>query len=296
MKKSYQVISRVRKLRTLLKKKNIVRVLEAHNGLTGLIVENTKIYKNNKKIEFDCIWESSLTDSISKGKPDISVVDMTSRISTINEILDVTTKPMIVDADNGGLVEHFGFTVKTLERLGVSAVVIEDKIGAKRNSLFGNKVFQEQDNIEHFSNKIQLGKSRQITHDFMIIARIESLILKKGMKDALKRAKAYIQAGSDGILIHSKEKTPDEILVFCKEYKKITKTIPLVVVPTTYNEIKESELIGAGVKMVIYANQLIRTAYPAMINVSEMILQNERSFETNNLCMPVSKIINLIPV
>lgn len=296
MKKDYQIISRVKKLRILLKKKSIVRVLEAHNGLTGLIVEKTKIYKDNKKIEFDCIWESSLTDSISKGKPDISVVDMTSRISTINEILEVTTKPIIVDADNGGLIEHFGFTVKTLERLGVSAVVIEDKIGAKRNSLFGNKVFQEQDNIEHFCNKIRLGKSRQITRDFMIIARIESLILKKGMKDALKRANAYIRAGADGILIHSKEKTADEILVFCKEYKKVTKKIPLVVVPTTYNEIKESELIKAGVKMVIYANQLVRTAYPAMINVSEMILQNERSFETNDLCMPISKIINLIPV
>lgn len=296
MKKDYQIISRVKKLRILLKKKNIVRVLEAHNGLTGLIVEKTKIYKNNKKVKFDCIWESSLTDSISKGKPDISVVDMTSRISTINEILDVTTKPIIVDADNGGLIEHFGFTVKTLERLGVSAVVIEDKIGAKRNSLFGNKVFQEQDSIEHFCNKIRLGKTRQITREFMIIARIESLILKKGMGDALKRSKAYIQAGSDGILIHSKEKTPGEILDFCKEYKKITKIIPLVVVPTSYNKIKESELIKAGVKMVIYANQLLRTAYPAMINVSEMILKNERSFETNNLCMPILDILNSIPV
>lgn len=292
---SHQVTYRIKKLRDLLKTKGIVRILEAHNGLTGLIVEKTKIRKNNKEIEFDGIWESSLTDSISKGKPDISVVDMTSRIQTILEILDVTTKPMVVDADNGGLTEHFGFTLRTLERIGVSAVIIEDKVGAKRNSLFGTDVFQEQDTIEHFCKKIQFGKSRQTTKDFMIIARIESFILKKSIKDALRRASAYIRAGADGILIHSKEKAPDEILTFCNEYKKITKTIPLVVVPTTYNVITENELKNAGVKMVIYANQLLRSAYPAMKQVAKMILQNERSLETDKLCMSVSKILHLIP-
>ncbi len=292
---SYQVAYRIKKLRDLLKTKRIVRILEAHDGLTGLIVEKTKIRKRNREIDFDGIWESSLTDSISKGKPDISIVDMTSRIQTILEILDVTTKPIVVDADNGGLIEHFGFTVRTLERIGVSAVVIEDKVGAKRNSLFGTDVFQEQDTIEHFCKKIQFGKSRQTTKDFMIIARIESFILKKGIKDALKRASAYIQVGADGILIHSKEKTPGEILTFCKEYKKITKTIPLVVVPTTYNAIAETELENAGVKMVIYANQLLRSAYPAMKQAAEMILQNERSLETDKLCMSVSRILHLIP-
>lgn len=292
---SYQVTYRIKKLRDLLKTKGIVRILEAHNGLTGLIVEKTKIRKNNKEIEFDGIWESSLTDSVSKGKPDISVVDMTSRIQTILEILDVTTKPMVVDGDNGGLIEHFGFTIKTLERIGVSAVVIEDKVGAKRNSLFGTDVFQEQDTIENFCKKIQFGKSRQTTKDFMIIARIESFILKKSIKDALRRAYAYIKVGADGILIHSKEKVPDEILTFCNAYKKITKTIPLVVVPTTYNVITETELKKAGVKMVIYANQLLRSAYPAMNQVAKMILQKERSLETDKLCMPVSKILHLIP-
>ncbi len=292
---SYQVAYRIKKLRDLLKTEMIVRILEAHNGLTGLIVEKTKIRKGNKEIEFDGIWESSLTDSISKGKPDISVVDMTSRILTIHEILDVTTKPIIVDGDNGGFIEHFGFTVRTLERLGVSAVIIEDKTGVKRNLLFGTDVFQEQDTIEHFCKKIQFGKRRQTTKEFMIIARIESLILKMGMADALKRAKAYIQTGADGILIHSKEKTSDEILVFCKEYKKITKTIPLVVVPTTYNTITEAELIKAGVKMVIYANHLLRSTYPAIVQVAETILQNGRSLETDKFCMPISKILTLIP-
>lgn len=290
-----QIACRIRKLRDLLKTKKIVRLLEAHNGLTGLIVEKTKISKGNREIEFDGIWESSLTDSISKGKPDISVVDMTSRIHTIHEILDVTTKPIVVDADNGGLIEHFGFTIRTLERLGVSAVIIEDKVGAKRNSLFGTDVLQEQDSIDHFCKKIQFGKTRQTTRDFMIIARIESLILKTGMEDALKRAKAYIQAGADGILIHSKEKKPDEILTFCKTYKKITKAVPLVVVPTTYNAITESELIRAGVKMVIYANHLLRSAYPAMMQVAEMILRSERSLETDKLCMRISEILHLIP-
>jgi phosphoenolpyruvate phosphomutase len=286
---------RIKRLRDLLKTKKIVRILEAHNGLTGLIAEKTKIKKKNKVIEFDGIWESSLTDSISKGKPDISVVDVTSRTHTIQEILDVTTKPIVVDADNGGLIEHFGFTVQTLERLGVSAVVIEDKIGAKRNSLFGTDIFQEQDTIEHFVKKIQFGKSRQTTKDFMIIARIESLILKNGMEDALKRAKAYIKAGADAILIHSKEKKPDEILIFCKEYRKITKKIPLIVIPTTYNTITEKELIKAGVKMVIYANHLLRSAYPAMIKSAELILENERSFETDKSCMSIPEILRLIP-
>lgn len=292
---SAHIICRIKKLKTLLKKQKIVRLLEAHNGLTGLIVEETKIHKNGKELEFDGIWESSLTDSLSKGKPDISVVDVTSRVLTIHEILDVTTKPLVVDADNGGFIEHFGFTVKTLERLGVSGVIIEDKVGEKRNSLFGTDVKQEQDNIDQFCRKIQFGKSRQVTKDFMIIARIESLILKKGMRDAIKRAKAYIQSGADGILIHSKQETADEILAFCKEYRQISKTIPLVVVPTTYNRITETELIGAGVKMIIYANHLLRSAYPAMVQTAELILQNERSLEADKLCLSIPKIIRLIP-
>lgn len=290
-----QIVCRIQKLRILLKRKKFIRILEAHNGLTGLIVEKTRIRKDNKYIEFDGIWESSLTDSTSKGKPDISVVDVTSRILTIQEILDVTTKPIIVDADNGGLIEHFGFTVKTLERLGVSAIVIEDKIGSKKNSLFGTDVYQQQDSIEDFCKKIQFGKSRQTTPHLMIIARIESLILKQGIEDALQRASAYIKAGADGILIHSKERTASEIMEFCNKYKTITETIPLAVVPTTYNTITETELNRVGVKIVIYANQLLRSAYPAMVQTAELILKNERSFEADKFCMQVSKILNLIP-
>lgn len=286
---------RRRQLRRLVELKPLVRVIEAHNGLTGLIAETVSATRDGQKVEFDAMWESSLTDSTSKGKPDIAAVDITSRITTIEQILEVTSKPMIVDADSGGLPEHFTFTVKSLERLGVSAVIIEDKVGLKKNSLFGTDVKQTQDSIENFCKKIQYGKRAQVTEDFMIIARIESLILKQGLEDALKRARAYIDAGADGIMIHSKEKSPDEILEFCREYKKFNYRVPLVVVPSTYNSIKEQELIAAGVNIVIYANQLLRSAYPAMVNAAETILKSGRAKEVEPFAMPIKEIINLIP-
>jgi len=286
---------RMQRLKRLLEVKPIVRLIEAHNGLTGLIVENLKYEKGNIPKEFDGMWLSSLTDSTAKGKPDIEAVDVTARMQTLNDIVEVTTKPIIYDGDTGGRAEHFVFTVKTLERLGVSAVVIEDKIGLKKNSLFGTDVEQLQDTPENFSMKISAGKRSQITKDFMIIARVESLIAGKGIEDALMRAKAYIEAGADGIMIHSKEKKPDEILKFCEEYKKFEARVPLVAVPSTYNIITEKELTEAGVSIVIYANQLLRSAYPAMIDTAISILENERSFEADNKMMPISEILNLIP-
>lgn len=281
--------------RRLLEVKPLVRIMEAHNGLSGLIVEKTKVIENGVHVEFDGIWESSLTDSASKGKPDISAVDVTSRIQTIDQILEVTTKPIIVDGDNGGLLENFVFTVKTLERLGVSAVIIEDKIGAKRNSLFGANASQTQDSIEAFSEKINKGKKAQVGSDFMIIARIESLILKKGMEDALKRAKAYTDAGADGILIHSKEDTPAEIFDFCRKYNKLKYKVPIFVVPSSYSFVREEELIKEGVQVVIYANHLIRSAYPAMVEVAELILKHKRAFEAERYCMSIDEVIRLIP-
>ena len=286
---------RLKKLRRLLQLKPLVRIMEVHNGLTGRIVETTKIIDGDKVKEFDGMWQSSLTDSTSKGKPDIELVDMTSRTQTIDQIFEVTTKPMVVDGDSGGLTEHFVYVVKTLERLGVSAVIIEDKIGSKRNSLFGTEVEQQQDTIENFCKKILSGKRSQVNDDFMIIARIESLILKKGMEDALKRAKAYIESGADGIMIHSKEKSSKEILDFCEEYKKFENRVPLVAVPTTYNSISEEELIKAGVNVVIYANHLLRSAYPAMVNTAKTILYKERSLETDKYCHPIKDILTLIP-
>ncbi|SVA29598.1 uncharacterized protein METZ01_LOCUS82452, partial [marine metagenome] len=259
---------RMKTLRRLIGIKPIVRILEAHNGLTGLIVEKTQIKKEGKTIEFDGIWESSLTDSTAKGKPDTELVDFSSRFSTIEEILEVTTKPMIVDGDTGGRIDHFKFRVKTLERLGVSAIIIEDKIGDKRNSLFGMTVPQEQDSIDHFSQKISEGKKSQVTEDFMIIARVESLILQKGMDDALLRTKAYIKAGADGIMIHSKNKDGKEIIEFCNHFKKFAIRVPLIVVPSTYAHITENELQDLGVNVVIYANHLLRSAYPAMVNTA----------------------------
>ena len=286
---------RMERFRRLIESKPIVRVLEAHNGLTGLIVENVNFKQNGKRKEFDAMWLSSLTDSTIKGKPDIEAVDVTSRLQGLNDILEVTTKPIIYDGDTGGIPEHFVFTVRTLERLGVSAIIIEDKTGLKKNSLFGTEVVQQQDTIEKFCHKIIMGKQALVTKAFMIIARIESLILKQGMDDAITRAKAYIEAGADGIMIHSKEKDGNEIMEFCRQYNQFEKRVPLVAVPSSYNHMYEKQLMDAGVNIVIYANHLLRSAYPAMVNVAKSILAHERSYEANDKCMSIKGILNLIP-
>lgn len=286
---------RMKSLKELIYSKKPVRILEAHNGLTGLIVEKTKVEKDGKVREFDGMWISSLCDSTAKGKPDIELVDLTSRLNTINDILEVTTKPIIVDGDTGGQIEHFVYTVKTLERLGVSAIIIEDKTGLKKNSLFGTEVKQTQDTIGHFCEKIRAGREARVTSDFMIISRIESLIAKAGMDDAIKRAEAYIEAGTDGIMIHSKEKDGTEIIEFCEKYAKLERRVPLIVVPTSYNFMKEEQLVELGVSVIIYANHLIRSAYPAMVNTAKSILENERSKEASENCMPIKEILTLIP-
>ena len=278
-------------LKRLLNSKPIVKVLEAHNGLTGLIVEKTKVGND----EFDAMWLSSLTHSASKGKPDNQYVDITTVSQTLSEIFDVTTKPMIVDLDNGGMIEHFKFTIRTLERMGVSAVIIEDKIGSKRNSLFKDTSNQTQDNPNEFGNKISEGKKSLVTKEFMIIARIESFILDKGVDDAIYRASIYISNGADGIMIHSKSESTNEILSFCKRYEKFKKKVPLVVVPSTYNRVVEEELINIGVDVVIYANHLLRSSYPAMINTAKSILENKRSYEVNKSCLPIKEVLELIP-
>lgn len=279
-------------LKRLLEAKPLIRVIEAHSGLTGLIAETVCVESGDSVREFDGIWLSSLTDSAIKAKPDIEYVE---RMHAISDILETTTKPIIFDGDTGGVTEHFVFMVRTLERLGVSAVIIEDKKGLKRNSLFGTDAQQVQDDVEDFSNKISCGKQAQVTDDFMIIARIESLILKAGMDDALTRAKAYIAAGANGIMIHSKEPNADEILTFCREYAKFDERVPLVVVPSTYSSTTEDELAAAGVNVVIYANQLLRSAYPAMVKVAQSILSHGRAAEAEELCMPIKEIISLIP-
>jgi len=280
------------RLRRLIDSKEVVRILESHNALSGLITENIKAEDGT---EYDGMWSSSLTDSTSKGKPDIEAVDVTTRINTINEIFEVTTKPMIYDADTGGIAEHFAFTVRTLERTGISAVIIEDKTGLKKNSLFGNDVAQTQDTIENFSQKIQVGKRAQITDDFMIIARIESLILEKGIDDAITRAKAYIQAGADGIMIHSRQKEPDEVIEFCKQLREYNENIPIIAVPTSYNQITAKDLSKVGVNVIIYANHMLRAAYPGMKNVAKLILENDRSFEAEKELLSIKEILDLIP-
>lgn len=286
---------RQKMLKRLISAKPIVRIMESHSGLTGLIIEKTKVKINNKNEEFDGMWASSLTDSTSKGKPDIEAVDLTTRLHGLNDALECTTKPIIFDGDTGGKIEHFVFTVRTLERLGVSAIIIEDKIGLKKNSLFGTDAIQTQDSIEGFCEKIKAGKRAQITSDFMIIARCESLIAGKSIEDALERCFAYIEAGADGIMIHSKDKSGDDVKSFCLKFREKHSNVPLVVVPTTYNHITEEELIDWGVNIVIYANHMLRSAYPAMVNCAKSILTNHRSFEANDMCMSVKEILELIP-
>ena len=283
------------RLKRMLESGKCLRVMEAHNGLSGLIVENSRISTQNEIKTFDAMWISSLCDSTVKGKPDIEIVDMTSRLQTVNQIMEVTTKPIIFDGDTGGLIEHFEINIKSLERIGVSAVIIEDKIGLKRNSLFGENANQQQDTIKGFSNKIMHGKKSLQTKDFMLIARIESLILNKGMDDALARAFAYVKAGADGIMIHSRQKSPNEIFEFCQLFRKNNERTPLIVVPSTFNSVTENELHSYGINIIIYANQLLRSSFPAMQQTALSILENERALEADKQCIPIDDIINLIP-
>ena len=241
------------------------------------------------------MWSSSLTDSTSKGKPDIEALDLTTRLQGINDMLETTTKPLIYDGDTGGKIEHFAFTVRTLERLGVSAIIIEDKVGLKKNSLFGTDIKQTQDSIENFSNKIKVGKKSQVTTDFMIIARIESFILGKAIDDALKRSKAYVKSGADGIMIHSRRKTPDEVFEFAKKFREGGFNTPLVVVPTSYASVTEDELERNGINVVIYANQMLRSAYPAMLETARSILSERSAESTSKKIMSIKDILKLIP-
>ncbi|MBO7580065.1 MAG: phosphoenolpyruvate mutase [Bacteroidaceae bacterium] len=288
--------ARLSSLRRLISAKPIVRILESHNGLTGLIAEHTSMEVNGQHREFDGMWASSLTDSTSKGKPDIEAVDLTTRLHDLNDTLEVTTKPVIYDGDTGGKVEHFVFTVRTLERLGISAVIIEDKVGLKQNSLFGTDAVQTQDTIEGFCNKIKTGKDAQITRDFMIISRCESLIAGKSVDDALERCHAYVAAGADGVMIHSKNKDGMDIKEFCQRFREKDDHTPIVAVPTTYNQFTEEELAEWGINVVIYANHMLRSAYPAMVKCAERILETSRSLEASEeYCMPIKQILNLIP-
>ena len=283
------------RLKRMLDAKGLVTAMEAHDGLTGLIVENTVVHQEGGAHQFDAMWISSLCDSTAKGKPDIELVDMTSRFRTIEDITEVTTKPIIFDGDTGGKTEHFVYTVRSLERLGVSMVIIEDKTGLKKNSLFGTEVVQTQDSIEHFSAKIKAGKKAQRTKEFMICARIESLILEQGMDDALNRAFAFAEAGADAIMIHSRKKDPSEIKEFINKFREKDKSTPIVLVPTSFNSVTEEEWKELGANIIIYANQLMRAEVPAMRRAAESILEHHRAEECDEMLMPFKEIIRLIP-
>jgi phosphoenolpyruvate phosphomutase len=282
------------RLKRLINSKDLVRILESHSALTGLIIEKLKVKKNDKFFEFDGMWSSSLTDSCLRGKPDNQSVDYSTRLNGLSETLDATTKPIIFDADNGGRIEHIPFLIKTIDRLGISAVIIEDKIGLKKNSLFENQKDAQQDTIENFCKKIQKANDSKLSESLMIVARIESLIFNAGIKDALNRAEAYSQAGADMIVIHSKKKQPDEVIEFAKKFKKSKNYKPLIAIPSTYSSIKESTLIKNGFKLVIYANHLLRSSYPSMLKTAEEILLNQRSKESEKKISSISEVINLI--
>lgn len=283
-------------LRQKIASGEVVKVMVAYDGLSALLVEKTVVDKDSERRSFDGLWLSSLCDSTAKGKPDIELVDLTSRMNSLNDIMEVTTKPIIFDADTGGLIEHFVYNIKTLERIGVSAVIIEDKVGLKRNSLLGNEVEQHQDSIEHFCQKISEGKRALNSSAFMLIARIESLILEQGIEDALERAKAYVAAGADGIMIHSRAKTPDEIFEFVDRFRETDTKTAIVVVPTTYSQVRETELKEHKINVVIYANHMLRAAFPAMKNVVTSVLENERCLEAGEQCMSIKEILSLVPV
>ena len=286
---------RMKTLRRLIEAKPIVRIMEAHSGLSGLIIENLEVQKDDGIHRYDGMWSSSLTDSTSKGKPDIEAVDLTTRLQTLTDILECTTKPIIYDGDTGGKTEHFVFTVRTLERNGVSAIIIEDKVGLKKNSLFGTEAKQELADVEDFCHKISEGKKAQVTKDFMIIARLESLIAGHSVDEALERAFAYVKAGADGVMIHSKEKHGNDIKEFCERFRKEYEKVPIVLVPTTYNQFTEKELASWGANIIIYANHMLRASYPAMLKAAQTILEAERSLEVNDMCLSIKQILELIP-
>lgn len=286
---------RMKTLRRLIEAKPIVRIMEAHSGLSGLIIENLEVQKDDGVHRYDGMWSSSLTDSTSKGKPDIEAVDLTTRLQGLTDILECTTKPIIFDGDTGGKTEHFVFTVRTLERNGVSAIIIEDKVGLKKNSLFGTEAKQELADVEDFCHKISEGKKAQVTKDFMIIARLESLIAGHSVDEALERAFAYVKAGADGVMIHSKEKHGNDIKEFCERFRKEYEKVPIVLVPTTYNQFTEKELASWGANIIIYANHMLRASYPAMLKAAQTILEAERSLEVNDMCLSIKQILELIP-
>ena len=286
--------NRVGRLKRLIEAKEIVKIIETHSALNGLIVENLQVMRKAKHLEFDGMWSSSLTDSAIRGKPDNQAVDYSTRILGLNEILQVTTKPFIFDADNGGRLEHIPYIVKSLERIGVSAIVIEDKIGLKKNSLFKNQTGVKQDSIKKFCKKSYKAKISKISDDFFVVARIESFILGKGLNDALKRAEAYSKAGADAILIHSKEKKPYEIFRFSKKFKKNKYAKPIIAVPSAYSKTYEKELVKNGIKIVIYANHFLRAIHPAMEKVAKSILINNRSYESEKFISSIGQVINLI--
>lgn len=284
-------------LKQLIKKRGFLRIIEVHNGLSALIAEQISVKeKSGGILSFDGFWESSLTDSASRGLPDIEIINLDSRLETINEILYITSKPLIVDCDTGGDINHFEYMVQKLEDAGVVMVIVEDKTFPKRNSLTNSNHILEDKDI--FAEKIKRGIAVRKSNNFMIIARLEGLIAGHSMEETLGRAEAFLKAGADGIMIHSRKNEPTEILEFASLYKKLPKSLIkgkiLVCVPTTYNKITAKELAKSGFNLIIYANHLLRSSYRAMEKICKTILLNDRSFEAESLCVSLKNLFRAV--
>jgi phosphoenolpyruvate mutase len=281
-------------LRRLLAEGRLLRLLEAHSGLTGLIVERATAHRDGRTLRFDGIWFSSFTNATIKGQPDNEGLDLASRLHALTELLDVTTKPILYDADSGGSPEHLAATVRALERLGVSGLIVHDRVGSKCNSLSVVARAQEQDDVESFCAKLRVACAARGTDDFLVIARVESLIVGAGLSDAVMRARAYVEAGADGVMMHSRAATADEVLESCRGFHRSDPDTPLVAVPSTYPGVSEEELAEVGVRIVIYANQLLRSAYPAMASAAHSILERGRALEAEAFCIPIQDVLRLV--
>jgi len=246
------------KLRELFQKRGLIKIVGAHNGLTAKLVE-----KNG----FEGVWASGLEISASHASPDASILTMSDSLVAAIDMVDSVSIPVVADCDTGfGNSNNVIQMVKKYESAGVAAVCIEDKLFPKMNSYIPGR--QELASIPEFVGKIKAGKNAQKTEDFMIFARVEALIAGWGMEEALKRAKAYADAGADAILIHSKQKTPDEIIEFVKAWNNYR---PVIIVPTSYSCFTEEQMKELGIKMVIYANQGLRAAVRSINEILDHI-------------------------
>lgn len=274
-------MTKAAKLRELFKNPGVIRIVGAHDGLGAKIVERNG---------FDGVWAGGLEISTSYAVPDASILTMSQYLERAIEMNDSVSIPVIADCDTGfGNSNNVIHMVKKYESAGIAAVCIEDKKFPKVNSLLF-KGRQELASIAEFVGKIMAAKNAQATKNFMVFARVEALIAGWGQEEALKRAHAYVQAGADAILIHSKTSSPQPIIDFAKSWNN---SAPLVIVPTTYPSIAFEQIKELGIKMVIYANQGLRAAIKAMDSVLSEIFGDKTTLGVEEKITSMKEIFEL---